>query len=206
METAVVAVRPAGPDTVAVEFETPAGFDASPGQFVRIGVGGARRFYTLSSPDDDDTFEVTVAVDPDGEVGPVLADADPGETVEVAGPFGDAFYQGEQRPVVLAGGPGAGAAVGIAERALAENASPAVVYQDEGAVHEDRLATLASLGADVWLLAPSADLGAAAAEAVAQGGTVFVYGFDPFVDAAETALDAAGFDGERRLESFGPEQ
>ena len=41
-ETTVAAVRDAGPDTLAFDLETPPGFEAEPGQFVRLTttVGG----------------------------------------------------------------------------------------------------------------------------------------------------------------------
>ncbi|MFB6073074.1 MAG: FAD-dependent oxidoreductase [Halobacterium sp.] len=209
-ETAVTvrSVRSVGPDTVAVTFETPPGFPAEPGQFVRVLAefeGEEQgRYYTLSSPDVEETFEVTVGVDPEGTLGPWLADRDPGDEVRIEGPFGDEYYEGEDGVVVLAGGPGVGPAVGVGERALAEGASVTLVYQDDEPVHEDRLAALADAGATVVLV--TGDL----AEAVASVGThadgvPFVYGFSGFCEAAVEALDAAGFDVDAaKVESFGP--
>jgi cytochrome-b5 reductase len=206
----VVAVRNVGPDTVAIEFETPAGFEAAPGQFVRIDgvVDGEeyRRFYTLSSPDVDDTFEVTVGVDPE-EGGPFsrhLAALEPGDELDVAGPFGSNFYEGEPRVVVVAGGPGVGPAVGIGERAIRENASVAVVYRDEAPAHRDRLDALRDAGATVRITDD------ALADPVARVLTgepderVFVYGFQDFVDEAVAALRAAGASpDDANVESFG---
>jgi ferredoxin-NADP reductase len=60
----VAAVREIGPDSIALDIETPDGFDARPGQFVKLSGGGESRFYTISSPDVDGTFEVTIEVDP----------------------------------------------------------------------------------------------------------------------------------------------
>ena len=77
-----------GPDTVAIEFATPAGFDAQPGQFVKLSatVDGENyaRFYTLSSPDVDGTFEITVGIDPEegGPFSEFLADLSAGEDDE----------------------------------------------------------------------------------------------------------------------------
>ena len=120
---AVTAVRDVGPRTIAIEFEAPDGLDAEPGQFLKLvgSVDGEEysRFYTLSSPGVDDTFEITVGIDPE-EAGPFsdfLLDLAAGDTVDISGPFGRSFYEGESRVVVLAGGPGVGPAVGIGEAA-----------------------------------------------------------------------------------------
>jgi len=217
---AVRSVESVGSDTVALAIETPEGFAASPGQFVQVGatVDGERvaRYYTLSSPgvsanggqsdesDGDDTFEVTVAVDPEGTLGPYLADLEPGETVEVAGPFGDAHYEGEESVVVLAGGPGIGPAVGIGERAVADGGDVTVVYEDDDPVHEDRLAALSDAGATV---AVTTDISAEEVVGLLANsvGQVFVYGFADFLDEATAALDAAGRSAEdAKTENFGP--
>ncbi|MFB6137565.1 MAG: FAD-dependent oxidoreductase [Halobacteriaceae archaeon] len=223
----VSAVRQVGPDAVAIEIEAPAEFDARPGQFVKLSAPALEtsRFYSLSSPDVEDTLEVTVAVDPDGTLGPWLADREAGDEVEVAGPFGNTYYDGEDRVVVLAGGPGVGPAVGIAERALAAGNEAAVVYRDDAPMHEDRLAALSSMGATVALVGEAAEradvdgadlaadaadvaapdaFDAAVAEAVREGGQVFVYGFADFLDVATDALAAAGYDPDAaKVENFG---
>lgn len=198
-----------GPDTVAIEFETPDGFDAAPGQFVRLGatLDGERyrRFYTLSSPDVAETFEVTVGTDDEG--GPFsahLAALAPGDELEMTGPFGSNHYEGEARVVVLAGGPGVGPAVAVAERALADGGEAAVVYRDEQPAHEARLGRLRERGASV--VVTDGAVGSAVADAVtgAPGEQVFVYGFQPFVDEAVGALEAAGADPDAaKVESFG---
>jgi ferredoxin-NADP reductase len=202
----VAAVREIGPDDVALDIETPTGFDARPGQFVKLTGGGESRFYTISSPDVEGTFEVTVEVDPEGTLGPWLAERVPGDTVGVTGPFGNAYYEDEPRVVVLAGGPGVGPAVGIAERALADGHTAAVVYLDESPVHEDRLAGLSTAGADVFVLSNEEGLTDAVRRAVTgdDGEQVFVYGFADFLDLATTAIDAAGGDSEgAKVENFG---
>ncbi len=56
----------------------------------------------------------------------------------LSGPYGDQHYDGEARAVVIAGGPGVGPAVAIAERAIDEDAEAAVVYRDDDAAHADR--------------------------------------------------------------------
>ncbi len=204
----VAAVEEVGPDTVAIEFESPPDFAARPGQFVKLTTevnGQAEpRFYTISSPDVADTFQVTVGVDPDGDVGPVLRSLSAGDEVVVSGPFGNAYYEDEPRVLVLAGGPGVGPAVGIAERALADGNGAAVVYRDETPVHEQRLAALANDGADVTVLGPADSLTEAVADTLTGDTQAFVYGFGEFLDDATAAVEAAGGDPDAaKVENFG---
>ncbi|WP_135825484.1 FAD-dependent oxidoreductase [Halorussus ruber] len=223
-EVAVRAVESVGTDTIALTLETPPGFDAEPGQFVQLAatVDGEEvtRHYTLSSPgvsaseasggssDESDgaeeTFEVTVEIDPEGSLSPYLADLEPGETVEVAGPYGDSFYEGEESVVVLAGGPGVGPAVGIGERASDEGATVTVVYEDADPAHEQRLTALAAAGATVVITDDVSNEEVLEVLADAQGQT-FVYGFADFLDRATAALDAVSVDAdEAKTENFGP--
>jgi ferredoxin-NADP reductase len=209
---AVTAVREVGSDTVAIVLESPPGFEASPGQFVRLSgtVDGETyaRFYTLSSPDTASTFEVTVGVDPD-EAGPFsrhLAALEPGDELEVAGPFGDAYYGGERRAVVLAGGPGVGPAVGIAERALAEGNAAAVVYVAAAPAHTERLDALRERGVTVHVTDGAIEDVVADVVTGDPDEAVFVYGFAAFVEEAAAALTAAGVDPDGpnvNVESFG---
>ncbi|MBV0923252.1 FAD-dependent oxidoreductase [Halomicroarcula limicola] len=204
----VVAVRSVGPDSVAIDIETPDEFDAQPGQFVKLTltVDGEdeSRFYTISSPDVADEFEITVGIDPDGDVAPHLADLEAGDEVRVSGPFGSDYYEGESRAVLLAGGPGIGPAIGIAERALQEGNEAALVYRDDDPIHEERLDALEADGVFVTVLDEDADLTDAVAEATDGGGQVFVYGFADFLDDAMAALEAAGVDSdEAKVENFG---
>jgi 3-phenylpropionate/trans-cinnamate dioxygenase ferredoxin reductase subunit len=204
----IAAVRDVGPDAIAIEFETPAGFEARPGQFVKLTlpVDGEdeSRFYTLSSPDVEDTFEITVAIDPDGEVGPHLLDLQAGEDVRLSGPFGNAYYEDETRVVVIAGGPGVGPAIGIAERALADGNEAAVVYRDEAPLHEDRLDAVESEGAFVRVLDPDTDLTEAVTDALEGDEQVFVYGFADFLSDATDAIAAAGGEPDAaKVENFG---
>jgi 3-phenylpropionate/trans-cinnamate dioxygenase ferredoxin reductase subunit len=204
----VAAVRTVGPDAIAIDVETPEDFAAEPGQFVKLtlSVDGEdeSRFYTISSPDVDDEFEVTVGIDPDGEVAPHLAELEAGDSVRISGPFGSDYYEGEARAVLLAGGPGIGPAIGIAERALADGNDAALVYQDDAPIHEDRLDALRDQGVLVYVLDSDADLTDAVAEATAEGGQVFIYGFADFLDDATAALEATGVDTEAaKVENFG---
>ena len=207
---AVTAVHDVGPRTIAIEFEAPAGLDAEPGQFLRLEgtVDGEEytRFYTLSSPGVDDTFEITVGIDPE-EAGPFsdfLLALESGDTVEISGPFGRSFYEGESRVVVLAGGPGVGPAVGIGEAAVADGNELAIVYQTDAPAHEERLDALREAGASVAVTDGDITDHVARAVTGAADEQMFVYGFGSFVDDATAALDAAGVDPDlAKVENFG---
>lgn len=212
METTVTVtdVTTVGSETVAIEFAAPEGFEAHPGQFVKLmatvdGEGYAR-FYTLSSADVRDDFEITVEVDPD-ESGPFsehLAELTAGDAIEMSGPFGSDYYEDEPRVVVLAGGPGIGPAVGIGERALDDGNEVAIVYQADTPAHEDRLSTLEDRGATVTITADSITEPVDDIVTDETGEQVFVYGFEPFVEAAADAIDAAGGDADNaKVENFG---
>lgn len=206
-EVAIRAVRPVGGETIALDLETPAEFEAAPGQFVKLSaqIDGedADRFYTVSSPNVEETFEVTVGIDPEGTLSPWLEGVEPGTTVHVAGPFGRSYYENEDAVVVLAGGPGVGPAVGIGERALADGGTVAIVYQDDDPVHEERLSALAAGGATVLIVTDS--LTEAVAEALdTVEGQVFVYGFADFLEEALAAVESAGGDPDAaKSENFG---
>ncbi|WP_136687604.1 FAD-dependent oxidoreductase [Halorhabdus amylolytica] len=207
--TTVSAVRSVGPDAVAIDLETPDGFDARPGQFVKFSLpaaDAAPRFYTVSSPVVDETFEITVEIDYDGELGPHIADLDSGDEVALAGPLGSAYYEDEERVVVLAGGPGVGPAIGIAERALDDGGEAAVIYCDAEPIHEKRLDALADSGAFVRVLEDDGAVADATREAIMAepDEQVFVYGFADFLDVATDAVEAAGGNAEAaKVENFG---
>ncbi|RXK48318.1 FAD-dependent oxidoreductase [Halorientalis pallida] len=206
----VAAVTSVGQNAIAIAFESPADFSARPGQFVKLvaEVDGEResRFYTISSSDVEDTFEVTVEIDPDGALGPILAELEAGDTVTISGPYGNAYYEDEPRAVILAGGPGVGPAVGIARRTLADGNEAAIVYRDDDPIHEDALDDLAAEGVTVHVLDADDDMGEATTEVLShdEGEQVFVYGFADFLDAATTAIDAAGGNPDAaKVENFG---
>lgn len=202
-DVTIEGVRDVGSDTVAVDLATPEGFSAQPGQFVKLSteVDGEHvsRFYTLSSPEVGETIETTIGIDPEGELGPWIADAE-GETVTVEGPYGSAYYEGEGESLILAGGPGVGPAVGIGERAIADGNEVTIVYCDDEPVHEDRLADLQEEGATVVVTDELADH----VEGYYTTQQVFVYGFQDFVTESLDALEEAGGDpDEAKVENFG---
>jgi ferredoxin-NADP reductase len=207
--TATVArVSEVGHETVAVTLSTPDGFDAEPGQFVRLGATldgeTVRRFYTLSSPTVGDTFEVTAAVGDDG-FGAHLASLESGGSLEVAGPFGDQFYEGEARATVFAGGPGVGAGLAVAERAVAAGSGAALLYEHGGdPAHGERLEALEERGATVRRVPEASPSDVAAVVAGTDGERLFVYGFEEFVERMREAAAAAGGDvDDAKVESFG---
>jgi len=199
-----------GPDTVAISFETPEGFEAQPGQFVKLSADidgdGYARFYTISSPDMVEDFEVTVEIDPDtsGPFSNHLADLSAGDTIAMSGPFGSDYYEGEARVVVLAGGPGIGPAVGIGERVINDGGELAVVYKDDTPAHEDRLAELDAAGASVAITDGDITEAVDAAVTGQEDEQIFVYGFATFLDEATKAIEAAGVDPDgMKVENFG---
>lgn len=207
---AVAAVRSVGPNTVAIELSTPEGFEASPGQFVRVGttIEGEEyaRFYTLSSPTVDDTFEITVGIDPEasGPFSRYLTNVEAGDELGISGPFGSNYYEGESRVVVLAGGPGIGPAVGIGERAVEDGNDVAVVYRDDEPAHADRLDALRTAGATVVVVEGPVENHVADVLTGDDGEQVYVYGFADFVDEATSALRDAGADpDDAKVENFG---
>ena len=209
IEVTVENVREVGPDTVALELSTPDGFDALPGQFVvlRVELDGETitRYYTLSSPRVEETFELTVGVDPDGDLSPWLASLEGGETVHVDGPHGRNTYDRDGDVVAAAGGPGVGPAVAIAEAAQEAGHEATVIYQDDEPAHVDRLEALEEAGATVVLVEAGDD--ETLADAVGtflEDGHLYVFGFNDFVTTVADAIDDAGGDSDRALiENFG---
>jgi 3-phenylpropionate/trans-cinnamate dioxygenase ferredoxin reductase subunit len=214
----VAAVRDVGPDAIALDIETPPEFDAAPGQFVKLilDVDGEdeSRFYTISSPNVADTFELTIGIDPDGDVSPELRELAAGDEVGLSGPYGNAFYEGETSVCLLAGGPGIGPAVGIAERTLNDGGNAAIIYRDDTPIHEQRLGALADRDAFVSIVdsegslmeAVENALGTAleANEELSEEIQVFIYGFADFLDDAMGAIEAAGWESDRaKVENFG---
>ena len=203
----VADVEEVGQDTVAIEFETPDGFEGEPGQFVSVQatVDGVEEagYYTISSPRVSDVFEVTVAVDPEGALGPWLADREAGDEVEMNGPFGDVQYTGHEPVVVLAEGPGIGPAVGVGERAREADQGATLVYYGEEPPHRARLDTLEGDGATVVVTESFHEVADALGSVTDEG--VYVFGFEQFVKDAKDAVDDAGVDQESaHIESFGP--
>ena len=215
----VESVREVGPETIALELETPSAFDALPGQFVLLRAvpwdetddeqsdedDVVMRHYTLSSPSVGETFEITVGIDPDGELSPWLADLDGGETVHIEGPFGTITYERDRDVVAIAGGPGVGPAVAIAEAAHDAGHDAVVIYQDDEPAHVDRLDALEAEGVDVSVIHEddTDDLADAVATHV-DDGQIYAFGFEAFVKfVADTIDDSGGDSDDALIENFG---
>jgi ferredoxin-NADP reductase len=207
MQTTVRSVTSVGPDTVAVDLQTPGSFTAAPGQFVKLvfEIDGETmgRFYTISSPSTTDSFELTIGFDPEagGAVTHRLQSLSEGDVLSFEGPFGQSTYDGEKRVLVLAGGPGIGPAVAIADVALAAGADVTVVYQTTAPVHQQRLDALEAAGATVWVDDAPLAAGVEAVDADATDAQVFVFGFADLVAEATaiSGIDAA----TAKIENFG---
>lgn len=192
--------RVVGPGVIALTVTSPPGFEARPGQFVLVRTEDlGDRHYTISSPDVENRFEMTLDTAPDGQVATWLADRSPGDRLDIEGPFGRTYYDGGD-VVAIGGGSGIGAAVGVAERALREGNDVTVVGADS-LVHERRLSALAAAGASVFFVTTELT---AAIEAARYRGRVFVFGFRGFIDRVRTAAAEAGADPDTfAYESYG---
>lgn len=208
VEAEITDVEPVGPDTIAVEIETPEPFEGRPGQFVLVRAfideGVETGHYTISSPAVTDRFELTVGVDEDGTLGPWLEAANPGETIEIEGPFGDTYFESEDRIAILAQGPGIGPAVAVGEQAVEAGADVAIHYHNATLPHADRLDALEAAGATVSV---SNDIETYTADVTERlsDEQVYVFGFSWFIDAVTAALDEASPPGPTpKIEDFGP--
>lgn len=204
--TNIRSLKSVGDSTIAIEVETPSGFKAFPGQFVlvRATINDEEKtgYYTISSPNVEERFELTVAVDPDGTLGPWLANRTLNETISVEGPYGDIQYVADSDALVFARGPGIGPAVGIAERARNAGRDATIVYGGNRPPHKRRLNDLESNGAQVIL---TDDLTATIAGLDLSISNSYVFGFQEFVEDVKTALSTNEVDQTIvEIESYGP--
>ncbi len=211
------------PRVKSFRLELPMWMPHLPGQHydVRLtapdGYSAQRSYSIASSPLDAGGVELTIDRLDDGEVSPYFHDVvEPGDQVEVRGPFASYFVWRGESPVLLIGG-GSGVVPLMAmlrhrRRAMPE-ARMRLVYSVRTA--EDVIYA-GELGDDALLAytrEPPAgwtghtgriDAGLLSAAGI-EDGTVFICGSNGFVETAgELAMDA-GFDAGRiRTERFGP--
>lgn len=194
--------------TIVLRIESPDGFEAYPGQFIllREEIDGEEEkgYYTLSSPDMEDTFEITVEVNKgSGTIGPHLARKAAGDKVNFDGPFGETRYKGEKDVVVVSEGPGIGPAVGIGERALDESSDVRLVYYSESPIHEDRLSALEGKGAYVEIVKDRMEL-QEALNRIEEDREIYVFGFADFIDTTTNIFDERQIEtGNIHIENFG---
>lgn len=176
---------------LTITLETPTGFTASPGQFVRIKaeVAGTNRsgYYALSSPEVTDAFEVTVQFDADEALGAWLSGCESGEAIDFDGPYGNVRYTGDEDVTIVADGPGIGSAVGIAERARRAGRTVAVVYRTDRPIYKSRLGRVQARGGKVAIVEESAGL-ADALNTVPDDRPCYVFGSDEFASDVRAAL------------------
>lgn len=205
----VTAVRDVGGQTIALELAVDESFDGLPGQFIllRGELDGEVEtgYYTISSPTGDDSVEVTVGVDPDSTFSAWLAERVKGDTLAFEGPFGNISYDDEGDVVTIAGGPGIGAALAIAERASHHGNAATLLYEDEAPAHRDRLDALETAGHAVSVFSQDQAEGLSRAIEDAVGGkTVYVFGYAGFCSRVRAVIE--GLDKEPAelfVESFG---
>jgi ferredoxin-NADP reductase len=198
-----------GPNTVALELTTPTTFEAYPGQFVlvRQEINGEEEtgYYTLSSPNMEDTFEITVKVSPTGTLGPWLANRNVGSSINVDGPFGDIKYTGDDDAFVIAEGPGIGPAIGIAERGANMGRKVILIHTDNKPAHASRLTSIQDADNDISVIQAGSDNAIVSALDEYSHEQIFAFGFAEFVERVNTVLEEASINPSRAMiENFGP--
>lgn len=120
-ECRVLRVEPLSPDVFRVWLSRPPSFSFRAGQFAQLlrPADGLMRPYSIASLPDEEALELHVARLSHGKMSGWLEHAE-GEVVQLAGPYGECFYQeGEsERPLLLAGtGTGVSPLAGILKQA-----------------------------------------------------------------------------------------
>ncbi|SDY55629.1 FAD-dependent oxidoreductase [Halobellus clavatus] len=197
-----------GKSTIALTLKTDESIEALPGQFVLLQaeIDGEEEtgYYTISSPTVDSSFEVTVGVDSESKFSTWLAERETGDTIQIKGPFGKIAYDDEGDVVTIAGGPGIGPAVAIAERATENNHSATVIYQDDTPAHKKRLNSLSDRGQTVRIFHHDEESLKTAIGEHRSSGTIYIFGFSDFCNKAKRILESVGGDPEgAHVESFG---
>lgn len=130
-------------DVLLLTLALPAGarFFFRPGQFAKLKFGRLpARSYSMANQPGDGTLVFHIRVVPDGKVSSHVAAAlKPGDPVEVRGPFGDAYWDGQdQAPLLLlAGGTGLAPILSVLDAALADGHQAEQIHVYHG-VRSDR--------------------------------------------------------------------
>jgi CDP-4-dehydro-6-deoxyglucose reductase, E3 len=176
----VLQVEPMSPRVLRVRLARPEGFQFEGGQFIQLvrPADELTRSYSLASLPSDDSLELHVALQRDGQMSQWLASA-ASEAVTLRGPLGECCHvAGEpDRPLLLAGtGTGLAPLWGVLRSALqAGHAAPIHLYH--AAAQPDELYLWQAM-ADVAEAHPQIRIGASVAEGAAA---------DPRIDAASLA-------------------
>jgi NAD(P)H-flavin reductase len=176
---------------------------AEPGQFVAFAIGGAssalllRRSIAISTADDG---QVVVVVSAAGPGSAWLTERRPGDTVDVVGPLGRPFPPAPPgvRALLVGGGYGAAALVGLAARLKADGHAVDAVA---GAAGADRLCSVQELTDIADRVAVTTDDGSsgrqglvtlAVDELLPDAGVVYACGPMPMLRAVADAATARG--------------
>ena len=176
---------------------------AEPGQFVAFAIGGEtsalllRRAIAISTADDG---VVTVVVSASGPGSTWLTERRPGDTVDVVGPLGRPFPPAPPgvRALLVGGGYGAAALVGLAARLTAQGHDVDAVA---GAAGADRLCSVRELTGIADRVAVTTDDGSsgrqglvtlAVEELLPDAGVVYACGPMPMLRAVADAATARG--------------
>jgi ferredoxin-NADP reductase len=219
----VTAIKQETPRVKSFRLELPMWMPHLPGQHydVRLtapdGYRAQRSYSIASSPLDKGEIELTIDRLEDGEVSPYLHDVVvDGDQVEVRGPFASYFVWRGEEPVLLIGG-GSGVVPLMAilrhrRRVMPElpmrlvysvRSAEDVIYADE--LGDDALLTFTRRPPEGWKGHTGRIDPDLIAEASVDGGTVFICGSNPFVEAASGLALGAGFRPQQvRTERFGP--
>ena len=178
----------------------------------------AQRSYSVgSSPLQEGSIDLTIDRLEEGEVSTYFHDVvQVGDEVEVRGPFAAYFvWRGEAPALLVGGGSGVVPLMSMLRhrRAIAPDspmrlvysvrAGEDVIYRDE--LGDETLLTYTRAAPDGWGGHTGRIDEALVRAAGMEGGTAFICGTNPFVEAAVRLVLAAGFDpGAVRTERFGP--
>lgn len=137
----VFRVAPVAHDVYVVTLAAPPGqaFSFHPGQFAKLRFGKLpARKYSMASQPGQDLLEFHIRIVPDGMVSQYVAtQLREGDTVEVRGPFGDAYWEGLEAAhpgplVLLAGGTGLAPILSVLDAALKDGVAPEQVHLYHG--------------------------------------------------------------------------
>jgi NAD(P)H-flavin reductase/ferredoxin len=137
----VFMVAPVAHDVFVVTLAAPngLGFNFHPGQFAKLRFGKLpARKYSMASQPGQDLLEFHIRIVPDGVVSQYVATKlREGDTVEVRGPFGDAYWEGLEEAhtgplVLLAGGTGLAPILSVLDAALKDGVPPEQVHLYHG--------------------------------------------------------------------------
>ncbi len=109
-EIAVKEVREESTDAYTLILDKPEEFTFLPGQFVHIQYPIQekllRRSYSIASSPTESEIHITIRVQPEGKMSPVLKSVPPGTVLTIHGPFGDFQLGEEEHSICIAAGSG----------------------------------------------------------------------------------------------------